>query len=298
VTTTGPLTSTVLDEPVWRARAAAHAERVALLTADRLDRRRRGVVHPVEDFLFDYYGHRPGQLARWHPGVGTGLAGAVERAGWTAYRVVDGAAFVDVSGFRERRGAAVDFVRALLTATLHRPGRFGCFGLHEWAMVYRASEEEVRHAGWPLRLGREGTDAVVESHTLACSHFDATRFFTAGAHPRNQLAPTRETQVAHEQPGCLHAGMDTYKWCLKLAPAVPSRLTLDAFLLAREMRELDMRAAPYDLTELGYTPVPVETPEGKAEYVAAQRGLGERAQVLRRRLLGVLDDLDRRLPEH
>ena len=34
-----------------------------------------------------------------------------------------------------------------------------------------------------------------------------------------------------------------------------------------------MRASPYDLTELGYQPVPIETAAGKAEYVAAQRGV-------------------------
>jgi hypothetical protein len=291
VHTTDPVTSTVLEEPVWRALARAHADRVEELTADRVARRRRGLTHPVEDFLFDYYGHRPAQLARWHPGVGVGLAGGDERAGWTAYRVVDGVAVVDVARFLERRGAAVDFVRALLTATLDRPGRFGCFGLHEWAMVYRASEEEVRHSGWPLRLGRAGTDAVVESHTLTCSHFDAARFFTADARPRNVLSPTRQDQVDLEQPGCLHAGMDVYKWCFKLAPVVPSDLTLEAFELAREIRALDMRAAPYDLTELGYRPLPIETPEGKAEYAATQRGFSGRAQALRGRLLEVLRPL-------
>lgn len=292
VRATDPVTSRVLQEPVWRASARAHADHVERLTADRVLRRRRGLKHPVEDFLFDYYGHRPGQLARWHPGAGVGLAGADERAGWTAYRVEDGVAVVDVPTFLQRRGAAVDFVRALLTATVQRQGRFGCFGLHEWAMVYRASDQEVRHADWPLRLGRQGTDAVVEASTLACSHFDAARFFTAPARPRNQLSPRRDTQVAMEQPGCLHAGMDVYKWCFKLAPVVPSDLTLDAFRLAREIRELDMRAAPYDLTELGYDPVPVETAAGRAEYAAAQRGFSERSQALRHRLLDVLGRLD------
>ncbi len=281
----------MLEEPVWRALADQHAHRVRELTADRVARRRHGRKHPVEDFLFDYYGHRPGQLARWHPGAGVGLAGADDRAGWTAYRVVDGVASVDVPAFLERRGGAVDFVRALLSATLQRKGRFGCFGLHEWAMVYRASDEQVRHADWPLRLGRQGTDAVVETSTLACSHFDASRFFTAPAQPRNRLTPRRDTQVAMEQPGCLHAGMDVYKWCFKLAPLVPSDLTLDAFRLAREIRELDMRAAPYDLTELGYEPILVETAAGKAEYAAAQHGFSERSQALRRRLLEVVGDL-------
>jgi len=60
---------------------------------------------------------------------------------------------------------------------------------------------------------------------------------------------------------------------------------MDCFNLAREVRELDMRAAPYDLRPLGYAPVEIETAAGKAEYVAAQRDFNTRAQVLRLRLI-------------
>lgn len=88
-----------------------------------------------------------------------------------------------------------------------------------------------------------------------------------------------------EQPGCLHAGMDLYKWAVKLGPLVPGELMLDAFELARDIRELDMRASPYDLTGWGYSAVPVETPEGKAAYVAAQREFTARAQPIRAALL-------------
>jgi hypothetical protein len=76
-----------------------------------------------------------------------------------------------------------------------------------------------------------------------------------------------------------------YKWAYKLSPAVSSELMLDCFALARRTRELDMRASPYDLAELGYSPVPIETPDGKAEYVAAQRDIAELGQRLRFRLL-------------
>ena len=288
----------VLSERVWRERAAAHAAAVEGLTAQRLARRVEGRTHPVDDFLWEYYSFRPAQLARWHPGPGVGLQGAAGREGWAHYLLAregdgsglaEGTAYLDVAGLVERRAGAVDFVRELLTATLSRPGRFGCFGLHEWAMVYRAPQEQVRHQGWPLRLGREGTDAVVEGHQVACSHFDAYRFFTPEAAPLNTLRPERGTQLELEQPGCLHAGMDLYKWCFKLTPLVPSELTLEAFLLARDIRELDMRAAPYDLRGLGYEPLPIETAEGKAEYVAVQRGFTVRANALRRRLLEVLD---------
>ncbi|MEN0012565.1 MAG: hypothetical protein AAGC46_04330, partial [Solirubrobacteraceae bacterium] len=121
-----------------------------------------------------------------------------------------------------------------------------------------------------------------------CSHFDATRFFTAEALPRNTLSPSRDTMLELEQPGCLHAGMDLYRWAFKLAPAMPSDLVADAFELALDIRTLDMQASPYDLTALGYAPVAIETAAGKRDYAARQRTFGERGNVLRRRLLGAI----------
>lgn len=76
------MTVQILSEPQWRERAEAHAAEVDRLTAGRLERRADGRKHPVEDFLFEYYNHRPGQLRRWHPGPGVALEGAAERADW------------------------------------------------------------------------------------------------------------------------------------------------------------------------------------------------------------------------
>ncbi|MUL42142.1 3-methyladenine DNA glycosylase [Streptomonospora sp. PA3] len=291
----------VLDPAAWRERERRHHERVDALLADHLDRRRRGVAHPVEDFLFTYYSHRPAQLRRWHPGPGVLLTEAADdppagdwyrraEAADTAGRTVRGTT-LDLTAFAAKRGATVDFVRALLSAVQRRPAHLGCFGLHEWAMVYRLPPEEVRHSQVPLRLGAEGTDRVVESHRIRCSHFDAFRFFTDAARPRNRLQPTRESQADLDQPGCLHANMDLYKWAYKLSPGVPGELVADCFELARDIRELDMRASPYDLRDHGYEPVEIETPEGKAAYVEAQRVFAERARGLRERLLEVCDRL-------
>jgi len=219
------------------------------------------------------------------------LEGASERADWKFYAYADRAARVDVEAFLEARSDTVGATRNLLSATQRRPAHLGCFGLHEWAMVYRQTPDEVRHVDRPLRLGPEATDAVVESHQIRCSHFDAFRFFTPPARALNTVAPTRDSQSAHEQPGCLHANMDLYKLAYKLAPAIPSDLTLECFDLTREIRELDMRAAPYDLRDLGYEPVTVETAEGKAEYISAQRDFAVRAQVLRRKLIDCCDSL-------
>jgi hypothetical protein len=282
---------TLLDRSTWTSLEAAHAARVDAVTAGHLSRRGRGVPHPVEDFLFRYYSVTPSQLRRWHPGAGVRLEGAatLERAEWRHYRTVGDAVELDLESFVEARGRAVDFVRRLLEATVSRPARLGCFGLHEWAMVYRAGEDGIRHEQVPLRLGQAGTDEVVERHQIACSHFDAFRFFTPDAVSRNALQPSRESQVDLEQPGCLHAGMDTYKWATKLSPLVPSDLAMDCFDLAREIRLLDMQASPYDLSGHGVEPVPIETAAGKAAYVERQRAFSERSNELRRRILGVLD---------
>ncbi|MEV4623592.1 3-methyladenine DNA glycosylase [Asanoa sp. NPDC049573] len=278
----------VLAPDAWRARRLAHERRVDGWVEPHLARRRAGERHPVEDFLFTYYSHRPAQLRRWHPGAGVVLAGAsVDELG-RDYRAEPAGVTVDAAAVRARRATSIDWIRTLLTRTAARPAQLGCFGMHEWAMVYRQTQQEVRHDAWPLRLSPADTAAVVEERGVRCSHFDAYRFFTAPARPLNVLTPTRERQHELEQPGCLHANMDLYKWAYKLSPLVPSELVADCFALARDIRTLDMRASPYDLAALGYPPVRIETAPGRAEYAAAQREFADRAAPLRERLLAAI----------
>ncbi|HET6166952.1 MAG TPA: 3-methyladenine DNA glycosylase [Marmoricola sp.] len=275
--------STVLDRAEWRERARAHEQRVDHWVQPHLERRRRGVAHPVHDFLFTYYSQRPAALRRWHPGYGVTLLDAPEYDDLKGYR--DGAVSPDHLVSQRRLIASI---RDLLAATASRPPTLGCFGLHEWAMAYRT--DDVRHP-WPLRLGSAGTDTVVESHRIGCSHFDAFRFFTDEARPLNTLRPGRDDRREFEQPGCLHAGMDLYKHAFRLSPLVQSELVADCFALAWDIRELDMRASPYDFAELGYEPVRIETAAGKAEYAEAQRSFAERAAPLRQRIIAACESL-------
>jgi hypothetical protein len=247
--------------------AEAHRARLAPYLEPHLERRRRGVPHPVHDFLFTYYSFSPAKLLDWQPG-------------WPA------------SGSYElltKRRALAASTLELLRATAGRTPSLACFGLHEWAMVHRA--DDTRHPV-PLRLGRPATDEVVESHRITCSHFDAFRFFTPSATPLNQLRPGRDDRPAYEQPGCLHATMDLYKHAFRLWPLVGSDLVADCFELAWDVRIVDMRAAPYDLTGTTldptgepWTPIRIETPEGKQEYAAHQRDFVARAAPLRTRLI-------------
>lgn len=274
----------VLQPADWAARAASHQKRADALTAAHRDRAGRGQAHPVWDFLFTYYSLQPRRLRVWHPGFGVTLAGPqadgyLDRAGYVA--TADGVT-AGVEYLRARQ-STVRFIADLLRSTSERVPQLGCFALHEWAMVYRTGER--RHDAVPLRLGAAGTDTVVESAPLRCTHFDAYRFFTAPAVPLNQRALTRTAQIDTEQPGCLHANMDLYKWCYKLGPLVESSLLLDCLEVAFDARRLDMQASPYDLRSFGFDPITVEEPAGRAEYTRRQAVIADRAAPLRAALL-------------
>lgn len=279
----------VRRESDWMQRAASHRARVDAFVDPYRGRARRAERHPVWDFLFTYYSLRFGRLRVWHPGYGVALAGSrateyLDRAGY-----VESADGVTVGAeYLQTRIATIRFISGLLKATQDRAPRFNCYGMHEWAMVYRS--EAPRH-GIPLRLGAARTDRVVESMPLRCSHFDAYRFFTPAAAPRNSGAPARATQAEWEQPGCLHANMDLYKWCYKLGPLAPSELVMYCLELAASARELDMRASPYDLTEFGFEPIAVEEPSGRAEYIRQQGVIALRAAPLRAELADLCEAL-------
>jgi hypothetical protein len=261
-------------------------QRIDRLLGDHLAERARHGRHSIEEFLLTYYNFRPAQLRRWQPGPGFVLEGAEpEELGPSYVGDARGAVWLDVAAVLVRRRESIEWIYRLLVSTASRTPHFGCFGMHEWAMVYRQTPAETRHSTLPLRLDPQATAAVVDEITVRCSHFDAFRFFTPAARPLNVLQPARETQHEHDQPACLHANMDVYRWAYKLSPLVPSELIGDCFELAKEIRTLDMRASPYDLTTVGLVPLPVETAEGRADYVRFQRDFAERAGVLRRQLI-------------
>ncbi|MCF7733976.1 MAG: hypothetical protein K9N23_19985 [Akkermansiaceae bacterium] len=74
----------------------------------------------------------------------------------------------------------------------------------------------------------------------------------------------------------------------KAMPWAGSELLLECFALAVELRDLDMRASPYDLRAQGREPVPVDTPEGRRQYETEQRVLATAARPLRVRLIAII----------
>ena len=282
-----PASQVVLGPAEWRARRAAHEARADRLVEARRSRAQKGERDPVEDFLFTYYPFRFAAVRRWTPGAGIALAEADELVADRRFlRGADG--FVLVALPDAAQAGRLDFSLRLCRAVATRAAFHGCFGLHEWAMVYGQAEQR-RHGAWPLRLGAEGTDAVVRAMPVRCTHYDAFRFFTPGARPLNKLAPTLEARVDNEQPGCVHVTMDLFKWAMKAQPWVSAELAADAFELAHVARTVDMRASPYDFSAIGLKPIAIESAEGRSEYETEQRRLSALAEPVRARLIAELE---------
>jgi hypothetical protein len=279
----------ILTESEWKQARADYQSVVGPWVKRRHDRRSRGGKHPLEDFLWEYYSLRGGRLLQWSPGAGTVLKYATEEDFPDRYgfHTTQGGRALDLPTWLAKRQSGLRWIMKVLTLTQERPPVFACLGLHEWAMVYE--EKDIRHPQLPLRLGHAETRKIVESTPLQCTHFDAFRFFSESARPLNQLPLTDEGRPEHEQPGCLHANMDLFKWCMKLQPLIPSSLVADCFLLAIEARIIDMRASPYDVSSMGYEPIRIETPTGRREYVEAQKQIYEAAKPLRQRLIDTLE---------
>lgn len=270
-----------LAKEVWQERARKHQARVSEWIDPVLERRSRHARHPVYDFLFEYYSFRPAQLLRWSPGPDVILQDADRTDGAALWESVQGGQ--RLKAFPGSRREFVDWAIHFLSSTAERPPNFSCFGLHEWAMVYR--QPAIRHQEVPLRLSRPELDAFLESQQLSCTHFDAFRFFSERAKPRNSMQLERTLTAELDQPACIHVNMDLYRFCYKIAPWIESELLADAFALARSARELDMRASPYDLSEFGFEPILIETADGRAQYVRLQREIARLAEPVRGRVL-------------
>lgn len=285
----------LLSTKDWILRVKKHSALVSPYADAFLKRRESQLTHPVHDFLFTYYNCSPLKLKQWVPSIENNLIvedHILVEYPWlnTQWFSLDGNILShNRKRLHENSQGLARFIANLCKNILQRPPRFGCFGLHEWAMVYKLSPESIRHKSHRLRLSHEEIARFVESQTICCSHYDAYRFFTEEARPLNILNPMLETRLDMEQGGCLHANMDLYKWATKLWPWIGSDFIAKTFFLALEGRELDMRASPYDLKDDGYPPLCIETEEGRKQYQKEQQLLTERATPLREELRAFCD---------
>ena len=286
--------TTYLNLSQWQKLAATHRSEVRKWTEPYRNRKACHQKHPVYDFLFTYYPFSPGKLEQWHPGYDIRLECAQEppvRLQSRHYQHSDNIISLDPGTLSEKQASRLSWIHHLLSLTHKRKANFGCHGLHEWAMIHRASDIRHRESA-PLRLPQEKIDQLVETQPIACSHFDAYRFFSATAVGINKLKPTLDSRQDFEQCGCLHTNMDLYKWASKCMPWVGSKLLWQCFQLALKARELDMRASPYDLAEYGYEPVKIETAEGRTEYETMQREISRQSIPLRQQLIDLLAELN------
>lgn len=275
---------------VWTAQAKKHSDLVSPYTNAFTKRRELGLTHAVHDFLFTYYSCSPQKLKQWVPSFEQELIVTPhfrDEYPWLNdywFRLDENVLSLNRERISDNTLGLAKFIADLCGNIMERPPRFGCFGLHEWAMVYKLSPEELRHKKHRLRLSAADLASFVESQTICCSHYDAYRFFTEEARPLNILNPLLKTRLQMEQGGCVHANMDLYKWATKLWPWVGSDFLAKTFFLALEGRELDMRASPYDLSDEGYAPLCIETEEGRRHYQREQQGYAERTTFLRKEL--------------
>ena len=255
-----------------------------------LKRRQVGKKHAVHDFLFTYYNLSPQKLIQWVPSYNQVLELApdsLEQYPWLNtdwFFVRDQKLFSNIKKVNIAVVETAEFILELCKNVLAEPPKFGCYGLHEWAMVYQQEPHEIRHEKLPLRMTGQAIAAFVESQTLRCTHYDAYRFFTKNAKPLNIHIPTLDARVKMEQPGCLHANMDLYKWSTKLWPWIGSDFIAKTFFYALEGRTLDMRASPYDLRSLNYEPICIETEEGRRVYAQEQMQYSKKSTALREKL--------------
>lgn len=273
-----------VDANDWRQQKKTHEQRICELTGDYLERRSQQHKDPVMDFLFEYYAFRPSYLKSWSPGFGKLLLdGASANWRFDEMTAIEGNCFLDISFFDKNRVSSLRWILNVLEQSANRKPSFGCFGMHEWAMVYKA--DYVRHDYLSLRMEMDELAEFVESRPLVCTHFDAFRFFTDEAKPRNKFELNRDKFVEMEQPGCLHTNMDLYKWSFKMYPWISSNIIRRAFELAVETRVIDMKASPYDLRDQGLEPIKIETDEGRKEYMEKQRSIFEKSQPIRQQLI-------------
>lgn len=309
------LAATSIKLSDWTARAEMHASELNMLVypgGDSLKSRMHLVSQdPIYNFLHSYYRYSVKDLKKYSPGIDVLLedADVVKHRSFLIERlmtVTTEGAYYDPRLMKAPADGRygwinVTKIRDILNATGSKQPFFGCFGLHEWAMLYSGSNPSEptplqRHQEQlSLRIPQSVIDDVVRgSGQLKCTHFDAWRFFHPDAQDLNIVSPlSRERQVQFEQPGCIHATMDLFKYAYQLYPFVSSELLLQSLKLAIKARKIDMRASPYDVSHVEgcEEPLCVETSEGRRLYVAAQEDLFALSAPIRASLLQVYEDV-------
>ena len=181
-----PYVKRKLEPTSWQQQRKDHRQRISELIDDYLERRSHQRKDPVMDFLFEYYAFRPSYLKSWTPGLGTLLLEG-SSADWRFEEMAhtQGNCYLDITYFDKDRISAAQWILDVLQKSADSKPSFGCFGMHEWAMVYKA--DRVRHDYLSLRMEKDELAEFVESRPLVCTHFDDFRFLP--------MRPSRKTGI-------------------------------------------------------------------------------------------------------
>ena len=196
--------------------------------------------HPIFNFIFQYYFIEKRILLRWTPGPGVLVRGAApvepllwQGRGWQAH--ADGGHY-DPRQLRSGKPGRLNGLRRardILRRTAERAAHLNCFGMHEWAMLYQPDGERAppRHQQLPLRLEQAALNRVVAETRIACTHFDAYRFFAPSVSRSKPPwgSPSHRRRACHvlPQPSCSPCSAYSAELTLQCLPcsAHPAELT-------------------------------------------------------------------------
>lgn len=317
----------IMTEEEWKREAQAHSSALdnllypSLSAKSRFQPKNSGSIrkvetkirthlvsdNPIYNFLHSYYKYSTVDLKKYSPGMSVQLLDATPGANlnvlnekYMTFNEAGGcynASTFHLMAEGKYGLARLTKDRDLLRATSARAPFFGCFGMHEWAMLYSGNGTSIvgHQESTPLRVDQKTIDALVGGPgQIRCTHYDAFRFFQPAAKPMNMINTlSRENAPRHEQPGCIHANMDLFRYAYQLYPFVSSALLVDALRLALEARKVDMRASPYDVSAFEGCEVPicVETPQGRKLYIEEQERIASTAVPIRKAILSVYEEL-------
>ena len=144
--------------------------------------------NPIYNFLISYYGFSGskgvGRLCRYSPGPDVpfntgeldGMNVPYTRRYLTSSSSHSELSYYDSSQMKNRSGLSWNL--NLLKCTRSNTPVLNCYGLHEWAMLYRPASDDVGSSyqgGLPLRVDLSVVEEVVDKGGLKCTHIDAIR---------------------------------------------------------------------------------------------------------------------------
>ena len=260
----------VLPADSWRESQTAHEARVDALIRGHLDRARRCRSAPGRGLPLHLLLPAARAAAPLAPGRSGRAAGGRAASGpaWRFHRVVDRTASSRVDVARLPRPTRGTPARARPAPAGRDRVAAGPVRLLRAARVgdgLPPGRRAVRHAGCRCGSGAAGTDAVVESHRIRCSHYDAFRFFTAAGARRGTRCsrPGTARSRSSSPAACTRRWTSTSGRTSCCPRRAQSSWWSTPSSSPATIRELDMRASPYDLTALGLRPRPDRDARGQ-----------------------------------